>query len=161
MSDTDYYPPPAFAFVVTLVSSSTTGIDAAFQEISGVDPHIEIEEVTEGGLNAYVHQLPGVTKHSNLVMKRGYVTQSSALAEWAAATVGSSLGTPIRPQVLKVDLIGANGQPLVGWTFQNAWPVKWEVGPFDAKRNDVLTETMEFAYSVVVRSLYQQAAAKR
>lgn len=163
MSDTTYYPPPAFSFAVAIVPGSPpqaqTRVDAGFQEISGIDPKVDIEEVVEGGLNSYVHQLPGVTKHSNLVLKRGYVTQSSALAEWAAQTVGSSLGSPIQTQVLNVNLLGPNAQPLVTWTFQNCWPVKWEVGGLDAIKNEVLTETLEIAYTTVVRTLQNPSGA--
>lgn len=155
MTDTAYYPPPAFAFAVAIVSGSQqqTTIDAAFQQVSGIDPKVDIEEAPEGGVNAYVHQLPGVTKHSNLVLKRGYVTQASTLAQWADETVGSSLGTPIQPQVLMVSLLGADAQPVVTWTFQNAWPVKWEVGQLDSQSNAVLVETMEVAYTTVTRNI--------
>ncbi len=152
--DTAYYPPPAFAFTVTVLPMATS-VDAAFQEVSGIDPKVQVQEVAEGGVNDYVHQLPGVTKHSNLVLKRGYVTQMSALALWAQQTVGSTLGTPIITQVIIVSLMASNGFPLVTWTFQDAWPVKWEVGRFDSARNEVLTESLEIAYSTVTRNLIQ------
>jgi phage tail-like protein len=154
MTDTAYYPPPAFAFAVAVVpgAQQQTTIDAAFQQVSGIDPKVAVEEAPEGGVNAYVHQLPGVTKHSNLVLKRGYVTQASSLAQWADQTVGSTLGTPIQTQVLTVSLLGADGRPVVTWTFQNAWPVKWEVGQFDSQSNTMLTETLEVAYTTVTRT---------
>jgi phage tail-like protein len=151
-----YYPPPGFAFAVGVVPGSSgaqqTAIDAAFQEVSGLDPKVAVEEVTEGGLNAYIHQLPGVTKHSNLVLKRGYVTQASALATWAGQTVGSTLGTPIATQVITISLLGPDSAPAMTWRLENAWPVKWEVSGFNATRNDVLTETLEIAYSTITRS---------
>lgn len=157
-----YYPPPAFAFSVAIVSSGgaqPSAIDAQFQQISGIDPHVETEQVTEGGVNDYVHTLPGVTKHSNLVLKRGYVTQTSSLATWASQTVGSTLGTAIQTQVITVNLLGPTQQPLVTWTFQNAWPVKWEVGQLDAEANSVLTETLEIAYTTVTRTLGSGASS--
>ncbi|MEJ2407880.1 MAG: phage tail protein [Novosphingobium sp.] len=157
MNDPAYYPPPAFAFAVAIVSGAQpqqqTVIDAAFQQISGIDPKVDIEEVAEGGVNGNVHQLPGVTKHSNLVLKRGYVTQQSSLAQWADQTVGSSLGTPIETKVLTVSLLNPDAQPLVVWTFENAWPVKWEVGTFNSQNNEILTETLEIAYATVSRQI--------
>jgi phage tail-like protein len=156
------YPPPAFAFSVAIVPGSPpmqqTAVDAAFQEVSGIDPKVETEDHPEGGVNDYVHQLPGVTKHSNLVLKRGYVTGSSALAAWAAQTVGSTLGTAIQTQVININLLGPDQNPLVTWTFQNAWPVKWEVGGLDANKNDFLTETLEFSYTTVTRTLTQSSS---
>jgi phage tail-like protein len=158
MSGSAYYPPPAFAFSAAVVSGPgygpAAGIDSAFMEISGIDPKMDLEEVVEGGVNSHVHYLPGVTKHSNLVLKRGYVTQSSSLATWASQTVGSTLGSPIQTQTLNVYLLGPNGQPLVTWTFLNAWPVKWEVGTFDSQNsNAVLTQTLEIAYTTVSATL--------
>ncbi len=152
MSSTSYYSPPAFAFSVSIASGSSPSmsVDAAFQEISGIDPKVEVEEETEGATNSYVHQLPGVTKHSNLVLKRGYVTQGSALAQWAAQTVGSDLTTPIETKVLNVFLLGPGDKVLVTWTFANAWPVKWEIGTLDANNTStVLTQTLEIAYTTV------------
>jgi phage tail-like protein len=151
-----YYPPPAFAFAVAVVPAgggSQSAIDAQFQEVSGIDPHVDTEEGIEGGVNNFVYTLPGVTKHSNLVLKRGYVTQASSLASWAEQTVGSTLGTAIQPQVITVTLLSPTQQPMVTWTFQNAWPVKWEVGQFDSSKNDVLTETLEISYTTVTRTL--------
>ncbi len=153
-ASTAYYPPPAFAFSVSVVSGdahdSGADIDAAFQEVSGIDPRVDLEEVVEGGLNSHVHQLPGVTKHPNLVLKRGYVTKSSSLARWASQSVGGTLGAPIQVQTLNIRLLGSDGQTLVTWTFLNAWPVRWEVGTLDASNSDaVLTQTLEFAYATV------------
>lgn len=146
------YPPPAFSFSVAVVSggSPTADIDAAFQEISGIDSRVEIEEIQEGGVNAYVHQLPGITKHSNLVLKRGYVVQYSALAQWAAQSVGSTLAQQIDTRTINVNLLGPKGSPLVTWTFLDAWPIKWEVGTLDAvNTSSVLTQTLEISYSTV------------
>lgn len=153
-----YYPPPAFSFSVAIASprpvATQSNIDAAFQEVSGIDPKVDIEEVREGGVNSYVHQLPGPTKHSNLVLKRGYVTQASALADWAAQTVGSTLGTPIQTQTLNVFLLGPAQQVLVTWTFMNAWPVKWEVGAFNSTNtSSVLTQTLEISYTTVTSTI--------
>lgn len=158
-----YYPPPAFAFAVSIAAGSSpqsaTAIDAGFQEVSGIDPKVAVEEVAEGGVNNFVHQLPGVTKHGNLVLKRGYVTQNSALATWAEQTVGGTLGSPLQTQTLLVTLLGPGSQALVTWTFERAWPIKWEVGHFDASKNDVLTETLEIAYTTVTRKINQSANA--
>lgn len=164
MSTAAYYPPPAFSFAVVVVPASSsppqTSIDGAFSEVSGIDPHVDVEEVPEGGINGYVHQLPGVTKHSNLVLKRGYVVEDSALAQWASQTVGSSLGAPIQTQTLNVNLLGPSGEPIVTWTFANAWPVKWEVGNLDAREtSNVLTQTLEISYTTVTAKNTPPAAA--
>jgi phage tail-like protein len=111
---------------------------------------VETEEVIEGGLNSHVHQLPGVTKHSNLTLKRGYVTKVSPLALWASQCVGSTFGSPLQLQTLTISLLDSKGLPLVVWTLFDTWPVKWEVGALDSTNsNAVLTQTLELSYSTI------------
>jgi len=163
------YPSPAYAFSVAVVSGTSVSsvvetaamavLDAAFQEISGIESHVDVEEIAEGGVNDYVHQLPGVTKHSNLVLKRGYVVQISPLALWAGQCVGGTLGSPLETKTVIVFLLGPDGQPTVMWTFLNAWPVKWEVGTLDATNStSVLTHTLEISYTTVSTTLVPAAA---
>lgn len=154
----NYYPPPAFSFAVSVggsgPSSSPTGsADASFQEVSGLDARTEVESVVEGGENRFAHQLPKQGRYSNLVLKRGYVTSSSFLANWAAQTVASTLATGIQTQTLVVMLLGPDQSPLVAWNVARAWPVRWVAGPFDSQKNEVLTEEMEFSYAYVTRTL--------
>ena len=155
-SSVNDYSAPGFSFTVAVAGSGTplqflSTADGSFQEVSGLEAKIDVEEVREGGENRFVHQLPGVTKCPNLVLRRGYVTQASFLSEWAAQTVGSTLAQPILTQTLVVMLLGENRSPLVAWNFYRAWPVRWVTGPFDSMKNDVLTEILEFSYASVQR----------
>lgn len=159
-----YYPPPAFSFTVAVAGSGTnlqlsSIADASFQEVSGLEAKVETEAVAEGGENRFVHQLPGVTKSPNLVLRRGYVTQSSFLSEWAAQTVGSTLNSAILTQTLLVMLLGADRQPLVAWNIDRAWPVRWATGPFDSLKNEVLTEVLEFSYATITRMPLKDASS--
>lgn len=164
MSGNGYTPPPAFSFTVAVAGSATalqllSGSDASFQEVSGIEAKIELETVKEGGENRYTHQLPGVTKSPNLVLKRGYVTAPSFLSEWAAQTVGSTFNEPILTQTIVVMLIGPNRNPLVAWSFDRAWPVRWVIGPFDSLKNQYLTEVLEFSYTTVTRMPMNEAVS--
>lgn len=154
-----YYPPPAFSFSVAIASASPQAdINAAFQEVSGIEPRFEVEGSSEGGVNSYVRQLPGAAKHGNLLLKRGYVKQASLLADWAAQAVGSTLGAAIKTDTISVFLLGPDGKPQVTWTFMNAWPVNWEVGPLDSNSDGVLTESLEISYTTVTRELIATAS---
>jgi phage tail-like protein len=151
MSDT-YYPPGGFYFTVTVLGTGTalalaSGVDASFQEISGIEGKFNTEDVTEGGENRFVHRLPKPASYSNLVLKRGVVSVDSFLAEWVGQTVGSGLSLPIIPQNILVTLLGEEGSPLVAWGFVNAWPVRSQVAPLNASDNKVLIETMELSYN--------------
>jgi phage tail-like protein len=155
MSDV-YYPPPGFHFRVTVLGvgalmAELTGVDASFQEVSGIESKWETEDVAEGGENRFVHRLPRPASYSNLVLKRGLVYRDSFFAEWVGQTIGSGLSLPIVTQNLLVTLLNEKANPIVAWVFVNAWPVRWEVTGLDSMRNEVATESLEFSYNYFER----------
>jgi phage tail-like protein len=156
MADT-YYPPVAFYFEVKVLGTPRspwveTEIDASFQEVSGLDREMEVQSLAEGGENRFTHQLPKRGKHPNLVLKRGLVSQTSSLADWAEQTVGSDFSTPVQPRTLQVTLLGAE-RALIVWTFTNAFPVKWATSSFIATEGKIAVETLEMAYAYVERQI--------
>ncbi len=154
-----YYPPPCFRFSVAVGGGGAAGqsaaADAAFLDVSGLEGRIEVESFHEGGENRYQHQLPKVSRFENLVLRRGYVVGSSFLADWAARTVGSTFSSGIETNTMVVSLLGPDQSVLVSWNIDRAWPVRWVAGPFDAQKNEVLTEVMEFSYATVTRLMGQ------
>lgn len=115
-----------------------------------MERELEFDELREGGENRFTYHLPKRGKHPNLVLKRGLVTQSSALANWAEATIGSYFSELIVPQTLLVTLLSAE-EVLVQWAFAGCYPVKWVTSPFDAMENKIAVETLEMAYTTVQR----------
>jgi len=156
MADESFFPPPAFAFSVAVIPDDDkvpAATDAVFQEISGLDPKMDALENEEGGHNRFVHRLPGVATHPNLVLKRGLVTIGSELAKWSEATIGSTLGTPITTRTITIVLVGPDGKSLMTWTVLDAWPVKWEVGSLDAANaTRIITEKLELSYRSLTRA---------
>jgi phage tail-like protein len=151
MSDT-YYPPGGFYFTVSVLGTGTalalaSGVDASFQEVSGIEAKFNTEDVTEGGENRFVHRLPKPASYSNLVLKRGIVAVDSFFVEWVGQTVGSGLSLPILPQNILVTLLNEEGNPLIAWGFVNAWPIRSQIAPLNASDNKVLIETMELSYN--------------
>src|SRR4051812_34168691 len=96
-----YYPPGKFHFTVRILASGTTttikptALDSSFQEVSGIEAEVDVEEVAEGGENRFVYRLPKQAKYPPLVLKRGIVTLESSLGSWVSASVGSTLARPI------------------------------------------------------------------
>lgn len=152
------YPPPAFYFGVVVgggsgsPSSGSPAVDGSFQDVSGIESEIDIEEVPEGGENRFVHRLPGRVKYPNLVLKRGLVTKDSLLANWFAETVGSNYVQPVEPRSVQVNLLGDDHYPRVSWFFDHAYPVKWQLGSLNSETNGVAVETLELAYNFFVRA---------
>ena len=156
MSGDTYYPPPGFHFRVTVlgagaVVAEATGVDASFQEVSGIEARWDTEDVVEGGENRFVHRLPKAARYPNRVLKRGIVTRDSFFSEWVGETVGSRLALPIITQTLLVTLLNENAFPVVAWVFLDAWPLRWVTAPMDSMSNQVLTESMEFSYQYFER----------
>ena len=65
-----------FNFLVEIVGITTAG----FKECTGLESETDIIEYREGARNATPRQLPGLTRYSNIVLKRG-VTDALELEE--------------------------------------------------------------------------------
>ena len=148
-----YYPAVGFYFTVRVVPDNSsnakgpgTDVDNSFQEVSGITVNIKNETLTEGGENRYSYRVPGRTDYSNLVLKRGYVSDKSNLANWAIETMEATLAKKVTTKHLMVSLLDSEGNPLTSWFFYNAWPVKSEISSLNAMENKYLIETLEFSY---------------
>lgn len=139
------YPPSAFYFQV--IFDGDTSIDTSFQEVSGITAELATESVNEGGENNFVHQLPKEIKHGNLELKRGIASMSSPLVAWCKEVMEGGFAVPIVPKLINVYLLNENGEPLRGWEFSNAYPVKWEVEGFNSTKNEVAIEKIVLSYT--------------
>ncbi|MFM7294346.1 MAG: phage tail protein [Burkholderiales bacterium] len=148
---TPQYPSPAFRFRLTFGLMPL--LDTSFQEVSGIGTQMETEPVVEGGENRYVHTLPKSFKHSNLVLKRGIAALTSPLVLWCKATLEADLAMPVMTQLVLVSLLDESGLPLRVWTFENAYPVQWEVDPFNSTKNEVALEKVTLSYTGSMRML--------
>lgn len=146
MATTDYFPPGAFYFEVS-IDGNSADVDAAFQEVSGIEVTREVEPVKAAGTNNYVHQLPGkVSYGTRLVLKRGFVNSNSQLLTWFKTSLFSDLSTNLEVKNITVRLLSEKNSPLMTWTFEKAYPVKWSISGFNAQQNALAIETIEFAY---------------
>lgn len=144
-----YYPPVGFHFRVSFGFLSPSDVnDSRFQEVSGFNGEVGIEEVAEGGENRFSHRLPTRAKYGNLVLKRGLFTNSQII-NWCKDAFES---LAFDPTTVDVTLLNEEHNP-VGDTFSfiNAYPVKWTISDFKAQDNSIVVETLELAYSYFKR----------
>jgi phage tail-like protein len=141
-----FYPPVGFYYQV-LVDGISGVNEGNFAEVSGINVSMQTEEIKEGGENRFVHQLPLRPVYERLVLKRGLVT-SSPLIIWVSKAVQYFLFTP---KTVSVNLLDANGDVLVTWTFTGAYPVAAKMSNLNAQENSVFFETIELAYSYFTR----------
>jgi phage tail-like protein len=119
-----------------------TGEQALFTEASGLQLEIEVFEYTEGGVNSFVHKLPGRTKVGNLTLKRG-MTNSKAFLEWISNV---ALGKIERKNV-SIVMFNAKGDELMRWNFDGMYPIKWTGPQYQASGNAAAIESLELAHS--------------
>lgn len=143
-----YYPPVGFYFQVDFDFLKSGGDDARFQEVSGLNAEIGIEEITEGGENRFTHRLPTRGKYSNLILKRG-LFNNSQLIDWCKDAIEN---LDFTTTTVNVSLLNESGEPL-GYTysFVNAYPVKWTISDLKSMDNSFVVETLELAYNYFKR----------
>lgn len=137
----NYYPPVSFYFRVEFGISKETN-DARFQSVSGLTVEYDMESFKEGGENRFEHKLPVRTKYSDLVLKRGLLTDS-AVVDWCFKAFRNR---EFEPTDVTVKLLNENGDPLKSWKVVRAWPKKWSISDFNATANEVVVETLELSY---------------
>lgn len=133
---------PGFRFVVAI-----NGIPAAvFTECSLPNIEWDILEVKEGGLNSYVHQLPGLRKSSKITLKRGLV--SDVLTEWYMSMMFGTFVTARR--VVTITLLNSMKLPVCVWNIMDAFPTKWTGPNLKSDDNAIAVETLEIACGEVI-----------
>ena len=140
------YPPVSFYFQLSF-SGISGSVDASFKQVSGITMEMGTEKITEGGNNSYKHKVPTAVKFSNLILKRGLVSKNSDLIDWCVNTIGGGLATTIETKTIIVNLLNESGSPINSRSFVNAWPIKWSASNLNSMNNEILIETLEFAYS--------------
>lgn len=145
-----FYPVAGFYFEVEI-----NGMRMPFQEVSGLDVKREIIEIAEGGINDYVHRVPGRTKYQNLILKKGVIRNDTELAYWCQNTIQSNLNNPIIPKNITIHLLDAYKEvgassvekcTVMGWDVKRAYPVRWSVSNLNAQENQIAVESLELAF---------------
>jgi phage tail-like protein len=147
-ADRPYSMPRTFHFKVEFQDvPGVTVNDVRFQDVSGLNAEIGIEEVKSGGENRFSHRLPTRARYSNLVLKRGMLIDSGLIKWFIDAVENFSF----LPATIVVKLLDKDHQPIQSWSFIKAWPVKWNVADLRANENSIVVETIELAYQYFKR----------
>src|SRR6478736_8542497 len=133
-----HVPHPAYHFTV-----QWGGSNMSFSEVSGLAMHIEPIEYREGSNpdNTSI-KIPGPAKFSNIILKRLIAKGDSEFYQWINTI---RLGTVERRDII-ISLLDETHTPVMSWKVHNAWPVKIESGPFNAKGNEEALETIELVH---------------
>jgi phage tail-like protein len=133
----------AFNFLVEITGLVVGG----FTEVSGLQVETEVEEYREGGLNNYVHKLPGPSRYpSNLTLKHG-LTDIDGLWKWHQEVVRGI----INRKKISILLHDSTQKERWRWDFEGAFPVKWSGPELRAGSTDVAVESIEFVHKGMIK----------
>lgn len=137
----DPYPAYNFEVVVAGISDDGKSVKGSFQEVSGLDAEVDVIEYRNGSESNTVRKLPGLTKFTNITLKRGIIGD---LTFW------NWLVTAMQGRVQRADvtiiLLDENRNPVMRWNFIRAWPCKWTGSVLNAKCNEVAIEILEICH---------------
>jgi phage tail-like protein len=136
-------PLPTFCFYVRIKSLfSGKAAEGFFKSVSGLRSETEVVPVRAGGVNDTTFNLPGAVKWSPIVLKQGF-TSSSALVTWREKWATGTEMTRCDGSIIQLDTAL---NECAQWDFVRGWPTKWEVGEFDAGKNELAIETLEICH---------------
>jgi phage tail-like protein len=153
------YPPVGFHFLVVFELFPQTPNDFRFQEVSGLEVDMEMEQIKEGGQNRFTHSLPVRNRYTDITLKRGMFI-GSGITLWCKNAIENFV---FQPTNVLISLLNSDHLPLQSWYVVNAIPKKWQVTSFNAQENSVAIESLVLSYnyftSIGVESLFGAAAS--
>lgn len=135
-----------------------------FTECTGLSVERSVESYSEGGVNAYVHQLPGRIRYARITLARGVADRS--LWDWLVGTGEQGLyEARVEPRTVTVVLYGADRSVAQRWHVERAYPAKWTGPEFQSDNAGVALETLEIvgggAGEVQRAAAHERRAARR
>lgn len=100
----------------------------------------EVETVKEGGLNTYVHQLPGPRKQANLSLQNG-IGLVSELKLWYYKAMNEEFSR----RRVTITLLNSLLMPVMVCDIQEAFPVRWSMPQLQTDSNTAAIQTLELA----------------
>lgn len=148
-------PVRAFNFQVSLLESSapsaglttltlntlSDNIEGGFNECSGLEATLEVEEYKAGGVNDRVLKFPTRLSWGRITLKKGLVTDQ-ALWSWIA---GFAEGRVTRRDGL-ITLLDVRRETHTMWQFSRGLPVSYSVSRLAAEENAIAVESIEIEH---------------
>jgi phage tail-like protein len=113
-----------------------------WQRCDGLQIDYDIHEYREGGMNAYVHRLPGRARYENIRLTRPVDSTSMLVAAW----VGSVQLRLVRGTA-RVAVVDPEGDTIAVWNLIDVFPARWTGPSLDVSGNQVATETLELVHN--------------
>lgn len=123
--------------------------DGAFQECSGLEVEMDVQEYQEGGRNDGVIKRIGRAKYTNLILKRGMFfgngrSVNSDLWKWVQGVVAGERPAARYDGIVQVMSKGDN--VVATWVFDRGLPLKIRGPELNAKTGEVAIEELHIAH---------------
>jgi len=143
----------SFRFKILLSLSPPGGgtalADGAFQECTGLEIDMDIQEYYEGGSNDAVVRRVGRAKYQNLILKRGMFYGGSGrvnLDLWNWLQDVASGVRPVRRYNGRIQVMSVADRVAATWTFDRGLPAKIRGPELNAKTGEVAIEELHIAH---------------
>lgn len=136
---------PTFRFVVD-IGDIPQGV---FTECTLPVIDWDYDDIKEGGLNTYIHRLPGRRKFASITLKNGVGT--SALLNWYI----DAMEEKFKRRQVTVKLLNAKDKtksPIMTWNIAKAYPIKWTGPQLTSGNNTIAIQTLELACGAITMS---------
>ena len=122
--------------------------DGAFQECTGLDVELDVQELVEGGRNNGVIRRVGRAKYSPIVLKRGMFYSGDAVNRdlWTWLEDVASGVRPVRRYDGIVEVMSVGDTDVARWLFERGLPAKITGPQLNAKTGEVAIEELHIAH---------------
>jgi phage tail-like protein len=127
-------------------------IEGMFSECTGLQAKREIVQYKEGGVNSFVHQLPGRISYGNVKLLRGL--GSAELFNWFMAGIYDGCVSYTNISILmygwNTGTVDNELEVVRRWTLERAFPVTWSGPSLKTSDRQVAVQTVEIAHHGVI-----------
>jgi phage tail-like protein len=122
--------------------------DGAFQDCSGLEVEMDVQEYLEGGRNDGVIRRVGRGKYTNIVLKRGMFYGDGEVNRdlwvWIQSIVSGTRPVPRYNGIIEV--MGSTDDVVATWTFDRGLPAKIKGPELNAKTGEIAIEELTIAH---------------
>jgi phage tail-like protein len=123
--------------------------DGGFQECTGLEVEMDVQEYQEGGRNDGIIRRVGRARYQNIVLKRGMFYSKSGvlnrdLWRWIQGVVGGQ--RPVERYDGLIDVMSVGSEVVATWSFDRGLPARIRGPELNAKTGEIAIEELHIAH---------------
>jgi phage tail-like protein len=122
--------------------------DGGFQDCSGLEVEMDVQEYLEGGRNAAVVRRVGRAKYQNIILRRGMFHSGGSvnrdLWSWLQDTVAGV--RPVRRYDGLIEVMSTGDSVVARWEFDRGLPARIKGPELNAKTGEIAIEELHIAH---------------